>query len=206
LRWQPEGLLLRQTFTKPPLPPDRAALFKAALPWAPRDSSNVLLRWNGEVTAQISELDARTGRGAEPAVAELRKKAETQVAAAVTQAWLDFRQGDLAAADRALGEKPDSEIFYVPPNRAAAMRWRQASLGLVVLLFLGMMLVGQYPQILKALIGSRAKPVPPAARTTNSAARAHNTALAVTNASPPTGFSGASNLEQPTVSVPSPNP
>jgi hypothetical protein len=145
IRWQPDGLLLRQTFVKLAWPADKAAQFKAALPFSPRDSSNVLLRWNGAVTAQISECDERTQRMLKPEEAELRRKVEAQVAAAVTQAWQEFRRGDVAATDRALGEKADSEIFHVPPARAAAMRWRQASLGFVVVLFLGLMLVGKYP-------------------------------------------------------------
>ncbi len=158
-RWLPEGLLVRQTFTKLPWPADKTTQFKAALPHAPRDSSNVLLHWNGEVTAHFSEADERTQRVLKPEEAELREKVEVQVAAAATQAWQAFRSGDTAAADRALGEQADSEIFHVPPARAAAMRWRQASLGLVVLLFLGMMLVGKYPQILRPFFGHHAKPV-----------------------------------------------
>ena len=75
-----------------------------------------------------------------------------------------------SAADRALGEKSDSEIFHVPPARAAAIRWRQASLGFVVLLFLGMMLVSKYPQILKPLVDRHMKQVMRSIAATNSAA------------------------------------
>ncbi len=196
LRWRPDGLLLRQTFTKLPLPPDRAAQFKAALPWSPRDSSNVLLRWNGEVTAQISESDARTSRVVEPAVAELRNKTESQVAAAVTQAWQAFRLGDIAAADRALGEKSDSEIFRVPPARAAAMRWRQASLGFVVILFLGMMLVGKYPQILKPLIDHRVRQMMRSIAATNSASQSRPKTAIITNAGSPKMLSVTSTPEE----------
>lgn len=174
-RWRSEGLLLRQTFVKPSWPMSVTAQFKAALPFAPRDSSNVLLHWNGTVTAQLSEQDARTHRVLKPEEAEMRQKVEAQVTAAVTHAWQDFRRGDTAAVDRALGEKADSEIFHVPPMRAAGMRWRQASLGLVVVLFLGMMLVGKYPQLLKPFFGHRAKPIARSAAT-NSAAVSHRTA------------------------------
>lgn len=170
LRWCPKGLLLRQTFAKLAWPADKAAQFKAALPFSARDSSNVLLHWSGEVTAQISEVDDQTGRVLKPEEAELRRKVEAQVAAAATQAWLNFREGNFTAADRALGEKSDSEIFHVPPARAAAIRWRQASLGFVVLLFLGMMLVSKYPQILKPLVDRHMKQVMRSIAATNSAA------------------------------------
>jgi hypothetical protein len=104
-------------------------------------------------------VDARPQRVLKPEEAELRKKVETQVAAAVTWAWQEFRNGNIAAVDHALGEKSDSEIFHVPPVRAASMRWRQASLGFVVLLFLVMMLVGKYPQILKPFFGRHPKAI-----------------------------------------------
>jgi hypothetical protein len=146
-RWRPEGLLLRQGFVKPSWPMNDAAVLKAALPLATRDSSNVLLHWTGQVSAQMSERDDRTQRVLAPQEAAQRARIQTQVAAAATQAWQAFRHGDIAAAERALAEKPDSEIFHVPPARSAAMRWRQASLGLVVVLFLAMMLAGKFPQI-----------------------------------------------------------
>ena len=115
-RWCPEGLQLRQTFPKLSWPINKTAQLKAALPFSRRDSSNVLLRWDGEVKAQISEADARTQRVFKPEEAEMRTKVEAQVAAAVTQALQQYRAGNLAAADRALGEKLDSEIFHVPPT------------------------------------------------------------------------------------------
>lgn len=82
------------------------------------------------------EEDARAPRVLQPEEMEMRRKVEAQVAAAVTQAWRQFREGNIAAADRALGKKPDSEIFLAPPVRAAVMRWQQASLGYAVILFL----------------------------------------------------------------------
>lgn len=184
-RWRPEGLLLRQGFTKLPWPADKVAQFKATLPFSARDSSSVLLHWNGEVTAQISEVDARTQRVLKPEESELRSKVETQVATAVMQAWQDFRMGNIAAADRALGEKPDAEIFHVPPVRAASMRWRQVSLGFVVVLFLGMMVVGKYPQILKPLIDHRPKQVLRSIAATNSASRSRPKTPGITNTGTP---------------------
>ena len=181
--WCPEGLQLRQTFPKLSWPINRTAQFKAALPFSRRDSSNVLLRWDGEVKAQISEADSRAQRVLKPGEAEMRSKVEAQVAAAVTQAWQQFRAGNLAAADRALGEKLDSEIFHAPPTRAASIRWRQASLGFVVVLFLGMMVVGRFPQLLQPLFRHHTRPVQRSTTSTNSAAHRRTAAAGSTNAS-----------------------
>ncbi len=182
LRWRPEGLLLRQGFTKLPWPADKAAQFKAALPFSPRDSSNVLLQWNGEVTAYFSEADERKQRMLKPEEAALRSKVESQVAAAVTQAWQEFRSGDTSAAEKALGEKAESEIFHVPPARAASTRWLQVTAALPAVLFATMLLVGKYPQLLKPFTGSHAKPVSRSAAITNSVSKLHTTTTAITNA------------------------
>ena len=149
-RWQPEGLLLRQKFLKP-WQANKAGLIPFLFH---RDSSNFLLAWNGEVTAQISEADARTGRVLNVGEAALRTQWETQVTAAVKYAWREFRNGNTAATDRALGQKPDAEIFVVPPARAASTRWKQLSLALPVVMFaVGIVLVmlERHEAILKAL-------------------------------------------------------
>jgi hypothetical protein len=181
-RWCPEGLQLRQTFPKLSWPINKTGQFKAALPFSPQDSSNVLLRWDGEVKAQISEADARAQRVLKPEEAEMRTKVEAQVAAAVTQALQQFRAGNLAAADRALGEKPDSEIFHVPPTRATSIRWRQASLGFVLVLFLGMMALGRFPQILQPLFRHHTRPAQRSTAPTDSAAHRRTAAAGSTNA------------------------
>jgi RNA polymerase sigma factor (sigma-70 family) len=145
-RWRPDGLLLRQRFVNPfqPNKPSWLRIFR-------RESSNILLAWNGEVTAQISEADTRAGRVLHPAEATLRAQQESLVATAVKCAWREFRNGNTAAAERALGEKSDAEIFVVPPARAASMRWRQVSLGLVVVLFTVMLVLAKNPGLVKAI-------------------------------------------------------
>ncbi len=147
-RWCPEGLLLRQTFFKPTLPASKAVL----LLFSSRDSSNVLLRWNGDVTATFSEADERAQITRKAEEAALRERLETQVAAAVTQAWREFRNGIIPAAERAVGEKPDAEIFVVPPARAASTRWLQAMLALPVVLFTAMIVLEHHPELLKPFV------------------------------------------------------
>jgi RNA polymerase sigma-70 factor, ECF subfamily len=150
-RWNPEGLLLRQAFRLPAGLGGQPALF----PRFSRDSSNILLHWTGEVSAYFSEADQRSGRTLKPEEATIRRQAEGQVALAVAHAWQEYRGGNIAAADSALGEKSDSEIFLVPPVRAASTRWLQAMLALPVILFTGMLIVERHPQLLKGLLEKR---------------------------------------------------
>ncbi len=142
-RWLPEGLLLRQKFLNP-LRGKQAGGFS----FFHRDSSNILLAWNGEVTARGSEMNNLAPNAS---TAAWRARLETQVAAAVRFAWREFRNGNIPAAEKALGEKPDREIFVVPPARAASTRWRQAQLALVVVLFAAMIVLGRLPKIVDAL-------------------------------------------------------
>jgi RNA polymerase sigma-70 factor (ECF subfamily) len=195
IHWYPDGLLLRQTFTKLPWPADKAAQFKAALPFSARDSSNVLLHWDGDVTAYLSEADQRTQRVLKTEEAALRSKVEAQVAAAVKQAWQEFRGGDTVAAERALGEKADSEIFVVPPARAASTRWLQVLAALPAVLFTAMLLVGRYPQILKPFIGSHLKPVFRSAATINSASQSKTTTPGTTKTNSPETLSVTNTSE-----------
>lgn len=77
----------------------------------------------------------------------MRRRVEEQVALAVAYAWQEFRRGNLVEADGALGEKPDAEIFLVPPARAASTRWLQAMLALPVLLFTVMLIWERHPHL-----------------------------------------------------------
>ena len=146
-RWRPEGLLLRQKFMKP-WQANKAGRFPFLFH---RDSSNILLAWNGEVTANISEADEHRQRVPNAGEAELRAQRETQVRTAVKYAWREFRDGDIPAAEKALGEKPEGEIFVVPPARAASTRWMQAQLALVVVLFTVMIVLERLPEMVNAL-------------------------------------------------------
>jgi len=142
--WQPEGLLLRQKFVRP-MKINKAGI----LPFlVRRDSSNILLKWDGEITAQQLEKSEHTPNAD---AATRQAHLESQVATAVKSAWQVFRAGNISAAETAIGEKPEGEIFVVPPARAAATRWRQASLALVVVMFSAMMVMERLPAIVQAL-------------------------------------------------------
>jgi RNA polymerase sigma factor (sigma-70 family) len=142
-RWLPAGLLLRQKFFKP-MNINKAG-FNPFL--VRRESSNILLAWNGEVTAQqLEKNDPNRNADATARQAQL----ESEVATAVKFAWKEFRNGNLPAVEKALGEKPEADIFVVPPARAASTRWQQASLALVVVLFSTMFVMERLPAVLNA--------------------------------------------------------
>jgi hypothetical protein len=100
------------------------------------------------VTAQSSE---RKGTGPNADMAARQAQLETQVATAVRYAWRQFRNGNIPAAEKALGEKPEKEIFVVPPVRAASTHWKEAQLAFVVVLFAVMIVLERLPKIVDAL-------------------------------------------------------
>lgn len=149
-RWQSDGLLLRQKFFNP-ININKSVVmpFMGHL-----NSSNILLAWNGDVTAQqLEKNNLQPIANAEVQRAQLNQRAqlETQVATAVKSAWQAFRAGNILAAEKAIGEKPEGEIFVVPPDRAASTRWQQASLALVVVLFSTMFVLGRLPKVMEAI-------------------------------------------------------
>jgi len=48
------------------------------------------------------------------------------VTAAVTLAWQQLRAGDLAAAERTLGQVPDSEVFIRPVKKSMSTQLQRA--------------------------------------------------------------------------------
>jgi RNA polymerase sigma factor (sigma-70 family) len=137
-RWEPEGLALR-------LPPvanrfltGMAGLF---MPPVSRTCSLISLDRDGTVMARCGKKDLKdlsalkTGKLADSA------ELENVVAETVVQAWQEFRSGNLAKAERTLGDSPDADVFIVPPSRARSMRWWRIFIGAsVVLMMAGMML------------------------------------------------------------------
>ena len=120
--WQGRRLVLR-------LPPIQAAFFNSVY-WAfGNRGSSLRLEVNGSVEARLGakdEQDLRALHGRDlPHTADL----ESRVAAAVQSAWRHFRQGEFAAAERAVGQVPDADVFLVPTARSKATRWLCILLG-----------------------------------------------------------------------------
>ncbi len=130
-RWETRGLALRLPPVKGLLIVDMAGFF---LPPISRGCSHILLCWDGTVAAHCGRRDVRDlsalMRGK---LADLREL-ENYVAVGISHAWREFRGRKFTAAERALGELPESEVFVVPPARAKSTRWLQLYLGLSMLL------------------------------------------------------------------------
>jgi hypothetical protein len=123
--WLGSSLWLRLT------PVKRLSLFEAL-----GGSGVCPIGWNRLSTLRLSSdgaVSARLGVRDEAALLETEGRdlpdtvgLETRVAEAVESAWQHFRAGEIAAAERALGQRLDSEIFKVPPARARSTRVMQA--------------------------------------------------------------------------------
>jgi hypothetical protein len=91
-----------------------------------RKSSSLGLRADGTALATLTAADLKIlnrispGRPLEP------QTLEAGVAAAVTLAWQQFRAGDLAAAERTLGQVPDSEVFIRPVKKSLSTQLQRA--------------------------------------------------------------------------------
>ena len=148
-RWETAGLALRLPPVRTNFLSNMAAIF---LPAIPRGSSRVLLTWEGDVIAQCGAGDAallETLKGSSTAdIAEL----DVTVGTALTNAWRQFRAGDLRAAEQQLGELSESEVFVVPPSRAKSTRWLRFFMASCVLLMIaGLSLQYWRPPFLEGL-------------------------------------------------------
>jgi len=137
-RWETSGLVLR-------LPPvgnrflaNMAALF---LPPISQNCSHILLGWDGTIRAHCGKADAQNLAALTTSGLTNPQELESLVEENVLQSWQEFRSGNFLAAERSLGDSPESEVFVVPPSRAKSMRWWRIFIGAsVVLMMTGMML------------------------------------------------------------------
>jgi RNA polymerase sigma-70 factor (ECF subfamily) len=133
-RWESHRLTLR-------LPPiNNRFLSNMATIFMPAISQNcslIQLKTDGTVSSRCGESDLAGLVTLKSFDGGGRPELEAIVAGSVTDAWEEFRRGNLVSAESILGELPESEVFVVPPARAASMRWGRwligACLGLSVL-------------------------------------------------------------------------
>jgi RNA polymerase sigma factor (sigma-70 family) len=113
--------------------------------WSWKHRSRIQLAWDGKVSAQLCEADQKALSKFHGDAAISKTELETQVAAAVAVAWRCHRESNVAAAELALGQQPEKEVFVTPPAKGglAKVRWLMAVLlGLVLLSFSGINLPG----------------------------------------------------------------
>ncbi len=134
-RWSGQGLRLYLSAVKSPLRRFWHGIFPS-----PLRHSLIVLGWDGSVSAHCGKNDA-AGLTAPPSISVHDLAAmEARVALAVTLAWRNFRAGDAALAERAIGQIADAEIFLVPTARTAVNRWMLIVAGGLVAL--GLMVLG----------------------------------------------------------------
>ena len=114
--------------------------------------STLILRPNGTVAARLHADDRKTlswlRGGNLPSDAEL----EIQVCAVVESAWALLRGGDVARAERMVGQTPDADIFVKPAGRTKFRRALEIfAIVLAALMFLGIALKGLNPTALSGL-------------------------------------------------------
>ena len=91
-----------------------------------RKSSSLVLRADGTALATLEAADLKIlnriyqGGQLEP------QSLESCVTAAATLAWQQFRAGDPAAAERTLGQVPDSEVFIRPVKKSMSTQLQRA--------------------------------------------------------------------------------
>jgi hypothetical protein len=128
-RWMDEGLQLCLPAVKSAnVARQQSILFRR---WT--KYSWIRLDWDGTVRAHCAPGDEKAlvalGGPGLVAIPEL----ETRVSTATAQAWLAFRRGDPAEAERLLGQVPDADVFIVPTGRArATLRLKYLMIMLVV--------------------------------------------------------------------------
>jgi len=130
-RWTERGLQLSLPAAKMNALPVSQIAQHLTTRWGQR--SRVELGWDGAVWAQCSERDGNFLQTMDAPAKAPTAELETRVASAVGRAWGQFRAGDMAAAERILGQVPEAEVFLVPPGRANGYRvWAGVMLAVVV--------------------------------------------------------------------------
>jgi RNA polymerase sigma factor (sigma-70 family) len=89
-------------------------------------SSRLSVKRDGTVTAVLRDNDRRVLRRLRDGDLPPDQQLEYQVAAAVESAWGSFRTGDVAAAERVLGQTAESEVFVQPQAKSASTRTLRA--------------------------------------------------------------------------------
>ncbi|HEX5400075.1 MAG TPA: RNA polymerase sigma factor, partial [Verrucomicrobiae bacterium] len=125
-RWETSGLVLRLPPVDNRFWPGIAGLF---MPPISRNCSHILLGYDGTVMAHCGNNDWRDLSALKTGTMTDPQRLECLVVKIIGQAWREFRIGNLSAAERLVGDSPESEVFVVPPARAKPMRWWRVWIG-----------------------------------------------------------------------------
>jgi RNA polymerase sigma factor (sigma-70 family) len=91
-----------------------------------RNSSRLVLQADGTALAALAAADLKILNRICPGGRLEPQTLEACVTAAVTLAWQQFRAGDVASAERTLGQVPDSEVFIRPAKKSMSTQLQRA--------------------------------------------------------------------------------
>lgn len=137
-RWTEEGLELGLT----PVNASPWGLLRSYPTWS--RGSRLILQDDGKATAKLGEKDRQALQRLQgqklPSVIEL----EELVSRAVGLAWSQFRTGDLPAAERAIGQAPEAEVFIKPRAKTALTQVQRGMMIGSVLFAAGVLLLARF--------------------------------------------------------------
>ena len=136
--WKRRGLALRLQSVESRFLQDLASTL---MPPVSQECSHLLLGWDGTVGVHCGKTDAEDLAALNAGQPLDLPQLECRVSDAVVQASRDFKEGRIAAAERAVGQISESGIFLVPPARASGTRgWRMLLGAAMLATLLGIML------------------------------------------------------------------
>jgi hypothetical protein len=115
-RWTEDGLELRVT----PANASVWGMLRNLPSWS--QDSRLLLQPDGKVTAQLGQRDRKILRRLQGEKLPSDIELENVVSRAIESAWGRFRTGNLAAAERAIGQVPEADVFIKPRVRTVSTR------------------------------------------------------------------------------------
>jgi RNA polymerase sigma factor (sigma-70 family) len=115
-RWTEVGLELKLT----PANASLGGMLRSLPSWS--KNSSLLLQTDGKVTAQLGQRDRKLLKRLRGEKLPSNMELENVVSRAIESAWGRFRIGNLAAAERAVGQVLEADIFIKPRVRTFSTR------------------------------------------------------------------------------------
>jgi len=137
-RWTEDGLELKLT----PATASPSGTLRNLGSWS--RSSRLLLRQDGKVTAQLGEKDRQVLQRLQGEKLPSELELEQVVSQAVASAWSQFQSADLAAAERAIGQAREADVFIKPRVTMLSTRVQRAIFIGVVLFIAGFFLLPRF--------------------------------------------------------------
>jgi RNA polymerase sigma factor (sigma-70 family) len=117
--------------------------------------SNLTLRTDGTVLASLHKNEIRILDRMRPDGSSDKSDLELKVATAVQVAWQSFLAGNVSAAEQALGQQSDAEVFLTPTKNSLSTRLQRAfMIAVAVFLLIQMFFINDLLKTLNISIGT----------------------------------------------------